>query len=79
MSTITVNPKYTFTEEVKQPVSMKPRRVLITSPSLNVSDNVSGISSLVADIMNFSKFKFVHLQLGSKDQKKKKNLILRRV
>jgi glycosyltransferase involved in cell wall biosynthesis len=47
---------------------------LITSPSLNVSDNVSGISSLVADIINFSKFKFVHLQLGSKDKKRQKNL-----
>jgi len=53
---------------------MKNKRVLISSPSLDVKENVSGISSLVADIMNFSQFKFVHLQLGSKDKKKVKNM-----
>ena len=47
--------------------SMEKRRILITSPSLDVKVNVSGISSLVADILNYSKFKFLHLQLGSKD------------
>ncbi|MEO5998472.1 MAG: glycosyltransferase family 4 protein [Chitinophagaceae bacterium] len=57
-----------------QPVPMDKRRILITSPSLNVAENVSGISSLVADIINFSKNKFVHLQLGSKDKTKQKNL-----
>jgi glycosyltransferase involved in cell wall biosynthesis len=50
------------------------KRVLITSPSLNVKDNVSGISSLVADIINYSDYDFVHFQLGSKDTLKKKNL-----
>lgn len=51
------------------------KRIMITSPSLNVKDNVSGISSLVADIMRRSKFEFVHFLLGSKDVgKKKKNL-----
>jgi glycosyltransferase involved in cell wall biosynthesis len=54
---------------------MNNQRILISSPSLNVTENVSGISSLVADIMNFSKFKFVHLQLGSKDKKKQKNIM----
>lgn len=53
---------------------MNSKRVLISSPSLDVTKNVSGISSLVADIMNFSKYKFVHLQLGSTDKKKRKNL-----
>lgn len=50
---------------------MPVRRILITSPSLNVKENVSGISSLVADILNYSQFKFLHLQLGSKDGFKK--------
>lgn len=50
------------------------KRVLITSPSLNVKENVSGISSLVADIINYSDYDFVHFQLGSKDGFKRKNL-----
>ena len=50
---------------------MSNRRILITSPSLKVTENVSGISSLVADIINYSKLDFVHFQLGSKDGVKK--------
>lgn len=50
---------------------MSNRRILITSPSLKVKENVSGISSLVADIINYSKLDFVHFQLGSKDGVKK--------
>lgn len=50
---------------------MSNRRILITSPSLKVKENVSGISSLVADIINCSKLDFVHFQLGSKDGLKK--------
>lgn len=49
------------------------KRVLITSPSLDVKENVSGISSLVSDIINTSKYDFVHFQLGSKDGFKRKN------
>lgn len=50
---------------------MYTKKILITSPSLNVKDNVSGISSLVGDILNYSNFKFVHFKLGSKDGIKK--------
>ncbi|MDB4919108.1 glycosyltransferase family 4 protein [Mucilaginibacter sp.] len=49
---------------------MKPK-VLISSPSLYAKDNVSGISSLVADIINSNKTRFIHLKLGSKDNEKK--------
>jgi len=59
---------------VNRTALMSNRKILITSPSLNVNDNVSGISSLVADIINYSKLDFVHFQLGSKDGIKK-NLI----
>jgi len=50
---------------------MNNRRILITSPSLNVQNNVSGIASLVSDIINNSKLNFIHLQLGSRDGSKK--------
>ena len=50
---------------------VKARRILITSPSLHVQNNVSGIASLVSDIINNSRLDFVHLQLGSKDGSKK--------
>ena len=58
----------------KKPVFMRSKKIMITAPSLNVNENVSGVSSLVTDIINNSKFSFVHLQLGSKDAFKKKNL-----
>ncbi len=50
---------------------MRSNRILITSPSLNVKDNVSGISSLVADIIQGSSFTVLHFTLGSKDGEKK--------
>lgn len=50
---------------------MQKKRILITSPSLNVNENVSGISSLVADIIEHSSLNFVHFQLGSKNGAKK--------
>ena len=50
---------------------MKTTRILITSPSLNASDNVSGISSLVSDIIKYSSCRIDHFILGSKDCEKK--------
>jgi len=50
---------------------MSNHRVLISSPSLNVNDNVSGISTLVSDIISTSRFEFIHFRLGSKDSEKK--------
>jgi glycosyltransferase involved in cell wall biosynthesis len=50
---------------------MSNKRILITSPSLNVKENVSGISSLVSDIINCSTLNFIHFQLGSKNGGKK--------
>jgi glycosyltransferase involved in cell wall biosynthesis len=50
---------------------MRNNRVLITSPSLNVKENVSGISSLVSDIIQSSRFPIIHFTLGSKDGEKK--------
>jgi glycosyltransferase involved in cell wall biosynthesis len=50
---------------------MNNNRILITSPSLNVKENVSGISSLVSDIIQNSRLNFEHFQLGSKDGIKK--------
>src|SRR5688572_26428483 len=47
------------------------KRILITSPSLDVRDNVSGISTLVKSIMNNSSFKIQHFKLGSKDSEAK--------
>ncbi|MBC7829704.1 MAG: glycosyltransferase family 4 protein [Chitinophagaceae bacterium] len=50
---------------------MSNNRVLISSPSLDVKENVSGISSLVSDIISTSRFQFIHFRLGSKDSEKK--------
>jgi hypothetical protein len=50
---------------------MNTPRILITSPSLDVMENVSGISSLVSDIILASKCEFIHLKLGSRDNEKK--------
>lgn len=41
--------------------------ILITSPSLDSNDNVSGISSVVRDVVANSRHKFIHLSLGRKD------------
>ena len=50
---------------------MRANRILITSPSLDVKQNVSGISSLVSDIMQESRFPVTHFTLGSRDGEKK--------
>lgn len=51
---------------------MKPLiNVLITSPSLDTFQNVSGISSLVSDIIARGSAQFIHLELGSKDGQRK--------
>jgi glycosyltransferase involved in cell wall biosynthesis len=44
------------------------KKILITSPSL---ENVSGISSLVSDILSHSKSKLMHFIIGSRDGTKK--------
>jgi glycosyltransferase involved in cell wall biosynthesis len=50
---------------------MKNNKILITSPSFNFKENVSGISSIVENIIKNSTFNIQHFQLGSKDGKKK--------
>lgn len=57
---------------------MQNNRVLISSPSLDVKENVSGISSLVSDIISTSRFEFIHFRVGSKDKEKKNILWLGR-
>lgn len=47
------------------------RRILITSPSLNVVANVSGISSLVSNILKFSRCNIIHFEVGRKDRQKR--------
>lgn len=42
-------------------------KILITAPSLEVNENVSGISSVVRLIIENSRFEFVHFQAGRKD------------
>ena len=43
-------------------------KIIITSPSLNVNDNVSGISSVTQFIINYnSGNKYLHFELGRKD------------
>lgn len=50
---------------------MSQKRILITAPSLDVNKNVSGISSLVVDIMKSSQYSLAHFQMGSRDGLKK--------
>lgn len=50
---------------------MSNKRILITAPSLDVNENVSGISSLVADIMRSSQNSLAHFKMGSRDGLKK--------
>lgn len=59
---------------VNRTTFMNVRKILITSPSLNTKENVSGVSSLIAGIISHSKLDFIHFELGSKDGIKK-NLI----
>lgn len=42
-------------------------KVLITAPSLNENDNVSGISTLVRGMIESGRFDFVHFEAGRKD------------
>lgn len=56
---------------VNRTISMNNKRILITGPSLNTKENVSGISSLIAGIISHSKLDFIHFQIGSKDGIKK--------
>ncbi|HEY4788243.1 MAG TPA: glycosyltransferase family 4 protein [Bacteroidales bacterium] len=44
--------------------------VLITAPSLDTSSNVSGISSVVLNIINHSSADFMHFLVGRKDNEK---------
>jgi glycosyltransferase involved in cell wall biosynthesis len=50
---------------------MSLKRILITSPSLNAAENVSGISSITADIIQASKYNLLHFRLGSRDGMKR--------
>ena len=47
--------------------------ILITAPSLNESENVSGISTMVKSIVNYDQlsYKFFHFKIGKKDSSKK--------
>jgi len=45
-------------------------KVLITAPSLAENENVSGISTLVREIIKHSKAEFYHFQAGRKDDEK---------
>lgn len=50
---------------------MNQKRILITAPSLDVKENVSGISSLVSDIIQSSQYSLAHFKMGSRDGLKK--------
>jgi glycosyltransferase involved in cell wall biosynthesis len=52
------------------------KAILITSPSLDTTKNVSGISSLVSTIIAASNSRLIHFKLGSKDNEKKSFLWL---
>lgn len=47
------------------------KKILITSPSLDANDNVSGISSLISDILSNGNSNFIHFIIGRKDGSKK--------
>lgn len=51
-------------------------RILITSPSLNPHENVSGIATLVRNIIKNSRFKISHFLVGSKDNQSKNSMWL---
>lgn len=46
-------------------------KILITAPSLDERENVSGISSVVRQIIAQSRFEFVHFTAGKKDSERK--------
>ncbi len=55
-------------------------KILITSPSLDTNENVSGISSVVSQIIERSRFDFTHFQAGRKDgEKANLNWIFRQI
>src|SRR5215212_1397651 len=45
-------------------------KVLITSPSLDETENVSGISTMISNIIEHSGCEFVHFKAGRKDGEK---------
>ena len=45
-------------------------KILITAPSLEINENVSGISTVVRQIIRNSRFQFYHFQAGRKDGEK---------
>src|SRR5690554_1351940 len=55
------------------------KKILITSPSLDAKDNISGISSLISDILNNSKSNITHFLIGRKDGEKKNVLWLAQI
>lgn len=55
---------------IMENIARKSLRVLITSPSLNEDENVSGISTLVRQIIKNGDCEFVHFIAGRKDTEK---------
>ncbi len=53
--------RYSFVETMK---------VLITSPSLNENENVSGISTMISNIIEHGGCEFVHFKVGRRDGEK---------
>ncbi len=45
-------------------------KILITAPSLKIRQNVSGISTVVRQIIQHSRFEFYHFQAGRRDDEK---------
>jgi glycosyltransferase involved in cell wall biosynthesis len=45
-------------------------KVLITSPSLDENENVSGISTMISSIIEYSAGEFIHFKAGRKDNEK---------
>ncbi len=45
--------------------------ILITAPSLNTKCNVSGISSVVNNILAVTDLKYIHFLVGKKDRQKR--------
>lgn len=50
-------------------------KILIISPSLDPSKNVSGISSVVSNILKFGKNQYIHFELGSMDERITDNIL----
>jgi N-acetylglucosaminyldiphosphoundecaprenol N-acetyl-beta-D-mannosaminyltransferase len=55
-------------------------RILITAPNLDESKNVSGISTVVKQIINKSSFEYIHFVAGKEDAEKRSlNWLLRQI